>query len=82
MPSMAKMYISHSGNGPKEVEFTDRVSVGFYNMNQNFEVWVLSEKETPVFILNAKAQLSQVDIPLITFHLKRYIISAYTKGAS
>lgn len=46
----------------------------------NKPVWVLNEQGTPVFIKNARNNsLSQEDISLITFHLKRYVISTGAK---
>lgn len=44
----------------------------------NHDVWVLNEKGAPVFIQNTKEQLSPEDVSLISFHLKRYIISVDT----
>ena len=45
-------------------------------MPENADVWVLNEKALPTFISNAKNNpLPLEDISLITFHLKRYVIS-------
>ncbi len=43
------------------------------------EVWVLNEKAAPAFIQNARHTIQPEDISLITFHLKRYVISADEK---
>lgn len=46
----------------------------------NAPVWVLNEKGAPAFINNSLGNsLSPEDISLITFHLKRYIISTGAK---
>ena len=39
------------------------------------DVWVLNEKVVPTFIGNARGAMSPEDISLVTFHLKRYVIS-------
>jgi len=39
------------------------------------EVWVLNEKAAPAFIQNGRNTLRPEDISLVTFHLKRYVIS-------
>jgi hypothetical protein len=39
------------------------------------EVWVLNEKALPAFVSNAKKILPPEDVALITFHLKRFVIS-------
>lgn len=44
--------------------------------HEQHDVWVLNEKGAPVFIQRTKEQLSPEDVSLISFHLKRYIISA------
>ncbi len=45
-------------------------------MPPNAEVWVLNDQAVPTFIRNARNhQLSPEDISLISFHLKRYVIS-------
>ena len=42
----------------------------------NVDVWVLNDQGMPTFIRNARNhQLSPEDISLISFHLKRYVIS-------
>jgi hypothetical protein len=43
------------------------------------EVWVLNEKALPAFISNAKKILPPEDVSLITFHLKRFVISVDQK---
>ena len=42
---------------------------------QRPEVWVLDETVIPTFIKNARSALSPDDVALVTFHLKRYVIS-------
>lgn len=42
---------------------------------QKPEVWVLNETLAPIFIKNARNALSPEDVALVTFHLKRYVIS-------
>jgi hypothetical protein len=37
--------------------------------------WVLNETLAPTFIKNARNALSPEDVALVTFHLKRYVIS-------
>ena len=44
-------------------------------MPQNADVWVLNHKVLPTFISNNQAKLAVEDVALITFHLKRYVIS-------
>jgi len=44
-------------------------------MPANAEVWVLNHKNLPTFISNTKNTLPPEDVALITFHLKRYVIS-------
>lgn len=44
-------------------------------MPENVEVWVLNHKALPTFVANSQAKLSAEDVNLITFHLKRYVIS-------
>jgi hypothetical protein len=44
--------------------------------HEQHDVWILNEKGAPVFIQRTKEQLSPEDVSLISFHLKRYIISA------
>lgn len=46
------------------------------------DVWVLNEKALPTFISNAKTILAPEDVSLITFHLKRYVISETEKAAA
>jgi hypothetical protein len=47
----------------------------------NTPVWVLNEQGAPVFIKNSRNNsLSPEDISLITFHLKRYVISTGAKS--
>jgi hypothetical protein len=41
----------------------------------NTDVWVLNANPVPTFIMNVRRTLSPEDIALITFHLKRYVIS-------
>jgi hypothetical protein len=50
---------------------------GWYieKMPANTEVWVLNDKATPSFIQGAKTHITAEDASLITFHLKRYVIS-------
>lgn len=43
---------------------------------EQHDVWVLNEKGAPIFIQRTKEQLAPEDVSLISFHLKRYIISA------
>ncbi|MHB9140052.1 MAG: nuclease-related domain-containing protein, partial [Victivallaceae bacterium] len=43
--------------------------------HEQHDVWVLNEKGAPVFIQRTKKQLTSEDVSLISFHLKRYIIS-------
>jgi hypothetical protein len=42
---------------------------------QHPEVWVLNEKALPSFIKNVKTALSDEDVALVAYHLKRYVIS-------
>ncbi len=42
---------------------------------QNPDVWVLNEKALPSFIKNVKSALSDADVALVAYHLKRYVIS-------
>jgi len=44
-------------------------------MPENAEVWVLNHKALPTFIANGQAKLATEDVALVTFHLKRYVIS-------
>ena len=50
---------------------------GWYvdNNCQRPEVWVLNETVIPTFIKNARNALSPEDVALVTYHLKRYVIS-------
>ena len=41
----------------------------------NANVWVLNETVTPTFIKNSRSIVAPEDVSLITFHLKRYVIS-------
>jgi len=41
----------------------------------NPDVWVLNETVVPTFIKNARGSLTPEDVSLITFHLKRYVIT-------
>ncbi len=48
---------------------------------QQTSVWVLNEKALPTFMNNARNRpLSPEDVSLITFHLKRYVISANNRS--
>jgi len=44
-------------------------------MPPHAEVWVLNEKAVVTFIQNARTHIASEDVSLITFHLKRYVIS-------
>lgn len=44
-------------------------------MPENADVWVLNHKALPTFISNGQAKLAAEDVALVTFHLKRYVIS-------
>ena len=51
-------------------------------MPEHVEVWVLNEKVASSFIQGAKTHITPEDASLITFHLKRYVISETEKAAS
>jgi len=51
-------------------------------MPPNAEVWVLSHKAIPSFIGNGKQSIDDPDIHLVTYHLKRYVITKTKEQAA